>query len=238
LRLALRGLHLCRLDRSLRLVRFAASAAARAGPFRFVLRFGLCRGLVRRRGLRLGHAAQRIVQTRDFFANQTFHIGEILFVARLTEHDGFAIAAGTPGAADPVNIVLGVAWHVKVEHMGHGGHIQSTRGHIGGHEDFQFATAKALKSGVALTLLQIAMDRSRVIAVFFQGLRDDIDIGLAVTKHDGIVEFLALQVDQRTQKLTFLRGCAVATRAFEHHHMLFDVLARGGLAGHFDAGRG
>ena len=70
----------------------------------------------------------------------------------------------------------------------------------------------------ALGLVQIAVDGSRVIAVFLQRFRADIHIRLAVAEDDRVGAFFAFAVDQRTQQLALLRLAARSRREALNMH--------------------
>ena len=166
--------------------------------------------------------------------DQRFDIAKVLLIARHADHHGFAFASCPAGAADAVHIVLGVTGHVKIEHVAYGGDVQSARGHIGRHQEAKITRTEALKRPRPLALVQIAMDGSRVIAVFLQRFSDNIDVRLAITKDDRIGAFFALGVDQHAQHPAFFAGFAVFARAFEEHDSLFDRLGGGGLTRDLD----
>src|SRR4029453_4592232 len=55
----------------------------------------------------------------DLSLEQLLDVTDQARVAARNEGDRQARLAGTPGAADAVHVVLGVEWHVEVEHRGH-----------------------------------------------------------------------------------------------------------------------
>ena len=132
-----------------------------------------------------------------------------------------------------------MAGNVVVEHVADRRHVQTTGGNVRRHKDLQLATTELVQCGRPLRLVQIAMDRGRVDAVFVQRFRDDIHVHLAVAEDNRIDQLVTFGVDQAAQNgALFLIG-AITARRFEHHHTLFDPLGRGGLTGHFDTlGRG
>ena len=86
-------------------------------------------------------------------------------------------------------------------------------------------------------LIQIAVDRSGVIAVFLERFRADIDIRLAIAKDDGVGELVPFAIDQFAQDSPFFAVGTITAGEFEHHHALLDGLRGCGLAGHLDPGR-
>ena len=96
---------------------------------------------------------------------------------------------------------------------------------------------EALEHFHALRLVEIAVDRLGVVAVFLQRFRDDVDICLAVAEDDRVGAGRALAVDERAKQVALLGRRTVAARGFELHDALFDRLRRGRLAGDLDPGR-
>ena len=58
--------------------------------------------------------------------------------------------------------------HVEIEDMGDGGNIEAARGHIGGHQQRDFALAELVEGGGAGRLVHVAMQRADTEAVLLQ----------------------------------------------------------------------
>ena len=82
------------------------------------------------------------------------------------------------------------------------------------------------------------MDRFSVIAIFFQGLGNDIHIRLAVAEDDRVGASLTLGIDHRAQQVALFLGLGILAAAFEHDHSLGDILAGRSGAGDLDLGGG
>ena len=237
---AVRLRRLCLFSVNLSRIRlFTAARAGAFGLFRFGRLIGFRSGGIGCLGLCRGshfclRTAQGVVEARDLALYQTFNVFEVLFVPRDADHDCLAITSRATRAADPVHVILGMGGHVVVIHVADRRHIKAARGHVRGNKEAQIAVAEPFQCFGPLALIKIPMDRSRVIAVFFQRLSDRIHIHLAVAEDDRVGAFVAFGVDQRTQHFAFFRRFAVLARGFEHQHALLDILARGGLTGHFD----
>ena len=126
-------------------------------------------------GPRLGRVGRRLVAgravgARDLVAQQRLDVGQVLLVLRRADHDRLARPPGAAGAADAVDIVLGVAGHVVIEHVADRRNVQPARRDVRSDQEFQRAVAEAVQRPGALRLFQVAVDRRRVIAVFLQGL--------------------------------------------------------------------
>mmetsp|Transcript_29269 Transcript_29269/g.56805 ORF Transcript_29269/g.56805 Transcript_29269/m.56805 type:complete len:336 (+) Transcript_29269:2469-3476(+) len=115
-----------------------------------------------------------------------------------------------------------MAGYIEVKHVTDRRHIKPARGHIRGDEEAQIAIAEPFEGARALGLVQIAVDRGRVIFVLCQRLSDDIHIRLAVAEDDRVGALFALSVDQHPQHFSLFRRLAIFAGAFEHDHALFD----------------
>ncbi len=143
-----------------------------------------------------------------------------------------AAASGAPGAADAMDIIVGMDRHIEIEHMADAGDVQPACRDIAGDEDFEFAGAEFVQGLGAHRLVQIAMDRRGIKAVLGQALGDDIDIALAVAEDDGVVEGGVDFADQAAQG--FALGPVIGGN---FHQFLGDVGGGGGGARDFDAHR-
>ena len=127
-----------------------------------------------------------------------------------------------------------MSWHVKVEHMAHSRDVEPAGGHIRGHQQPDRPVPEPVERAHPLGLLQIAVDRRRVVPVLVEAFGHDIHIRLAVAEDDRVRAGLAFAVDKRTQEITLFLGRPVPARGTEHDHRLGDRLGGGCLAGHFD----
>src|SRR5215207_2110628 len=112
----------------------AAFAALRARSARAALSFGLarCRCL-----FLCGYA-----RPLDCAADQLLDRGGVLLVVPRDDREGGAAPAGPGGAANAVDIVLGVGRHVEVENVAHGGNVEAARRHIARHQQGYLALAE------------------------------------------------------------------------------------------------
>src|SRR5690606_13321927 len=78
-------------------------------------------------------------------------------LARGDEQDRLAAASGAAGAADAVDVALGVVRDVVVEDVADPLHVQAARGHVGGHQHVQAAILELLDGALALLLLHVAV---------------------------------------------------------------------------------
>ena len=81
-------------------------------------------------------------------------------LARRDEQDRLAAATGAAGAADAVNVALGVVGDVVVEDVADSLDVQAARGDVGGDEDVELPSL-SWSGALALLLLDVAVDRRR-----------------------------------------------------------------------------
>ena len=166
--------------------------------------------------------------------HEAFDGRQIFVICRCRDTDRRALTAGAAGAADPVDVILGMAGQIEVEDMADRWNVQPARRHIRGDQQLQFAIAETVQRTGAVALIQIAVDRRGVIAVFRKRFGDDIDISLTVAEDDRVLQALAFGVDQGAQQFALLLGGLVTTGRRDLDQFLGDRLAGGGLPRHLD----
>ena len=227
LRLGCGGLGGLRLGRAV-VIAAAAAIATAAAAFAVVARTrGRASGFGWGKAFGRGAAGQCLL-------DQILDRRQQLFISGRPDRDRGALAASATGAADAVDIVLGMAGQVEVEHMADGGNVQPARGHVRGDQQFQLAIAEAVQRAGAVALVQIAVDRGRVIAMRFQRLGKDVHIGLAVAEDDGVGQRLALAVDDGAQQFALLLRGLILAGGGQLDQLLGDRLAGGGLTRDLD----
>jgi hypothetical protein len=73
------------------------------------------------------------------------------------EADRFAYGLGTTGAADPVDIILGMTGEVVIDHVGDAFHIDSARSYVGCDENADTAGLKILQCTKTLILRAVGV---------------------------------------------------------------------------------
>ena len=147
-------------------------------------------------------------------------------LARGHEQHGAAGTPRTPGAADAVDIGLGVARDVVVKHVRDAFDIQAASGDVGGDQDVQATVLELVDGALALCLGNIAVDGGSLVASRAQALRELLGVILGANEHDHRIEVGDLEnAGQGVQLLAVVHDQVV----------LLDVLrgALGGLDRHF-----
>jgi hypothetical protein len=86
-------------------------------------------GRVGRLGKALGLAS------KDSAPEKSLKGAKMSVVVRSQKADGLAHRLGPPRSADSMNVILGMAGKVVVNHVGNAFHIDAPGGDIGGHQD-------------------------------------------------------------------------------------------------------
>src|ERR1700730_6097179 len=97
-----------------------------------------------------GHAVEGY--RRDVFAEHLGDGGDEAAVLGRRQSEGAAFAPGAAGAADTVDVVLGVDRHVEIEHMRHPLDVEATSRHVAGDQQTDLAFLEALQCLGALGL--------------------------------------------------------------------------------------
>ena len=199
-----------------------AAATARTAAASAILALGLARFGTLGRGaeaLGQGGAGQGLV-------HEALDRGQVFVIRGGGDADRSAKAPGAARAADAVDVILGMAGQVIVEHVADGGNVEAPRRHVRGDQQPQLAVAERFQRACALALVQIAVDGGCVITVLGQRLGQDVHVGLAVAEDDRVGQALALGVDQGAQQVALLLGGHVAAGGGQ-----FDQALRDGFAG-------
>ena len=75
---------------------------------------------------------------RDRVADQLLDRLDREPVLRRGDGEGVALQPGAAGAADAVDVVLGVVRHVEIEHVRQAADVQAARRHVAAHQQPQF----------------------------------------------------------------------------------------------------
>src|SRR5262245_31296423 len=134
-------------------------------------------------------------------------------VIRCRQSEGAALAPGAAGAADAVDIILGMDRHVEIEHMAHADDIEAAGRDVAGDQQRDLALLESLEGFRPLGLRQVAMNGGSVEAVPMQRLEEDVHIALAVAENEGVLNLLG--ANQAAQRLALLQ-------LVDHGHALGD----------------
>ena len=124
----------------------------------------------------------------------------------LRGHNGKSVAHALrpAGAADAMDIVLGMLRHVVVDHVADLLDVDAARGDIGGHHDFVAAVAKSVERLLALALGAVGMQHRDGMALLVQPARDAVGAVLGAAENQHLIVIGAPQqlLDQRLLLLT------------------------------------
>src|SRR5215813_13228028 len=122
--------------------------------------FGALVAPLRRRSLRLGKILiGRSHEHRDPLIGEPLDALELPALARIAERDGDARGAGARGAADAMDVALGVGRQFVVDDVGHALHVDAARREVGRDQYAGPAAAEAVERALAGVLRLVAVDR-------------------------------------------------------------------------------
>ena len=101
------------------------------------------------------------------------------------EGEGDAVAAHPAGAADPVDVVLGVLGQVEVDDVRDARHVDAPADDVGGHQRSSAARAGSLEHPVALRLRQVAVHRLGLEPLGAEQVADLVGPALGPAEDDG-----------------------------------------------------
>ena len=114
-------------------------------------------------------------------------------LARGDEGDRVALAAGPAGAADAVDVGLGVGRDVVVDDVADPLDVETAGGDVGGDEDVELARLELVDRALALHLRHVAVDGHRGEATGPQLLGEQLGLVLGADEDDHPLEVLDLE---------------------------------------------
>jgi hypothetical protein len=122
------------------------------------------------------------------------------------------LRAGAGGAADAVDVDLGVFGQVVVDDVGDALHVQAAGGEVRRDEHLQFAAPQLLHDAVALALVQVAVDLVGSDALVAQVVGQPAD-GLTLVRQNTTVSAGSSFVQQCTSRRRLSFGWTGSTSA-------------------------
>src|SRR6202023_2162273 len=95
-------------------------------------------------------------------------------------------SAGTPGAADAMDVVSGLPRQIEVDDVADAGDIETPRGDVGRDQRAHASAAHVRKGAGALELVHVAVQRRRGVAFAAQTRRERFRIALGGDEDDAL----------------------------------------------------
>jgi len=95
------------------------------------------------------------LELRNFLADEALNRANVIGVLRRGERERVAHGHRAAGAADAVNVVLGIRGHVVVDHVRNAGDVDAARGYVGGDHHLVFSVLETGERLDALVLRAI-----------------------------------------------------------------------------------
>ena len=124
---------------------------------------------------------------RNGLTDQSFDGTDRLAVDRCDDGDCDATAAGAPGAADTVYVVIGMVGHVEIEDVTDFGNIEAASGDVGGDQHRYLALTELFECGRARRLIHVTMERDGIEFVTKKRAMQLRDFPLAITEYDRVL---------------------------------------------------
>src|SRR5712664_3866237 len=110
----------------------------------------------------------------DALVGQALDALELAAFAAVAERQRDARGAGARGAADAMDVALGVGRQLVVDDVRHAHHVDAARGEIGGDQYAGLAAAEIVERLLPRVLRLVAVDRLGDDAAIFQRLGDAV----------------------------------------------------------------
>ena len=124
----------------------------------------------------------------DALVGQPLDTLELAALAAVAERDRNARGAGARGAADAMDIALGIRRQLEVDDVGHAVDVDAARGEIGGDQHARLAAAEVLERLLTGVLRLVAVDRLGAHATILQRLGDAVGAALGAREDDDSLE--------------------------------------------------
>src|SRR5260370_30444789 len=100
---------------------------------------------------------RRLAHPGNALPDQFLDRGNALAVSGRNDSDRGAASPGAPGAADAVDIIVGMVRDIEIEDMAHLQNVEAPRGDVGGDEQRHFVLAELIDRYGARALVHVAV---------------------------------------------------------------------------------
>ena len=159
-------------------------------------------GLLHLLGLYRNLGRCRPVHPGNCLANQALDSTDGLAVDRRDNRDCRTASSSPARAADAMDIIIGVVWHVEIENVAHLRDVEAACGNVRGNEQFHFTAAKLVKGRHACGLVHVPVQGDGVELMAQQRAMKIGDFALPVAKDDRVLE-VVYGPDQAAQRIAF-----------------------------------
>src|SRR5450830_1254919 len=144
----------------------------------------------------------------------------------IDQRHGNAVAAGTTGTADTVNVIFREFRQIVVEHVGDARHVDTASGDVGSDQHANLAATHAVQSAVTCALMHVAMQSSSSETSDVQTISDGVGVTLGRSEDNSLIHGHVAQ--QEVQQAILVR------QIVDEVHALSDVFMLGGGTGDLD----
>ena len=163
----------------------------------------------------------------NYLAGQFLDGVQVLAVLGRGDGEGPAWATGPPGAADAVDVILGMGRHVEIEDVAHFRDVEAAGGDVGTDQKLELAGLEFAQGLGAHRLRHVAVQPEGFEPMAGQRPVDGIDVALAVAEYQRVFGlFLADQLTERGPLFLLAAAGAPPVPVFDHDHALDNVVRR------------
>src|SRR5579871_2183561 len=124
----------------------------------------------------------------NWASDQGFYGGEGFFISAANQGERVSLPSGPACPADPMNIVVRLKRHVKIEDVADRRDVEASCSDIAGYENGDFTRPERIECSCTNRLIQVAMQWRRRKTVLLQRLCEDIDVAFAIAEHNRILD--------------------------------------------------
>jgi hypothetical protein len=137
----------------------------------------------------------------DAGIGEAFDVADEEGFAAGDERDGAATAAGAPGPADAMDVILDVVGKIVIEDHLDVVDVDAAGGDVGGDQELEVGFSEFVHDAVALGLAHIAVQAVGGIALGFEVIGEVVDHAFGVAEDDA--EFDVVDIDQAGEQFDF-----------------------------------
>ena len=123
-------------------------------------------------------------------------------VVRRGDGKGLALQSRATGAADAMDVVLGMDRHIEIEHVRQAADVEAACRHVAAHQQPKFVGLELLQCREPDGLRHVPVQRASIEMMLGQRFMQDIDVALAIAEDQGVLHVLT--ADQPPQCLPLI----------------------------------
>lgn len=124
----------------------------------------------------------------DLASDQPLDFEDVFLIGGGDNRERDAGFARASGAADAMDIILGMGWDIEIEHMAYVWNVEAARRDVRADNKVDVAGLESIQGNHAGALIHVAVQDAGIEAMFLQGFMEERHVPLAIAKNDRVLE--------------------------------------------------